>query len=221
MHISRKHYCDSLYSKIIGHFLVVGIFTGSAGMVPSEPDVFRGHFLTLVLDLALAKLGILIYFNFLKHSIFDYSDTSVIPVCICSNKILFVHCKWCFACCWRLRQRRWSGLPAVVQKQRVKGKARRPLWGLGLLSAHPAESCHAGRGPSSGPWRRGGGNRACVDGEETAQRDRMAAGGRGACRGPFQPDNETLITMNLSVEISRFPKPVSCLGILWRRSHVV
>lgn len=100
MHISRKHYCDSLYSKIIGHFLVVGIFTGSAGMVPSESDLFRGHLLTLVLDLALAKLGILIYFNFLKHSIFDYSDTSVIPVCIRSNKILFVHCKPCFCCCW-------------------------------------------------------------------------------------------------------------------------
>lgn len=107
MHISRKHYCDSLYSKIIGHFLVVGIFTGSAAMVLSESDLFRGHLLTLVLDLALAKLGILIYFNFLKHSIFDYSDTSVIPVCICSNKILFVRCKWCFCCCWCLR-RRWS-----------------------------------------------------------------------------------------------------------------
>lgn len=118
MHISRKHYRDSLYSKIIGHFLVVGIFTGSAGMVPSESDVFRGHFLTLVLDLALAKkLGNLIYFNFLKHSIFDYSDTSVILVCICSNKILFVHCKRCFCCCWRLRKRFWSGLPGVVQKQ--------------------------------------------------------------------------------------------------------
>lgn len=62
-------------------------------MVLSESDLFRGHLLALVLDLALAKLGILIYFNFLKHSIFDYSDTSVIPVCICSNKTLFVHCK--------------------------------------------------------------------------------------------------------------------------------
>lgn len=99
MHSGRKHYCDSLYSKIIGHFLVVGILTGSAGMVPSESDLFGGHLLTLVLDLALAKLGILIYFNFLKHSIFDYSDTSVIPVCIRSNKILFGHCKHCFCPC--------------------------------------------------------------------------------------------------------------------------
>jgi len=99
MRINRKHYGDSLYSKIIGHFLVVGICTGSAGIVMSESDLFGGHLLILVLDLALAKLGILIYFNFLKHSIFDYSDTSVIAVCIRSNKILFVHCKWCFCCC--------------------------------------------------------------------------------------------------------------------------
>lgn len=93
MHISRKRTIVTLYSKIIGHFLVVGILTDSAGMVLSESDLFRGHLLLLVLDLALAKLSILIYFNFLKHSIFDYSDTSVIPVCIRSNKILFVHCK--------------------------------------------------------------------------------------------------------------------------------
>lgn len=88
MHISRKRTVVTLYSKIIGHFLVVGILTGSAGMLLSESDLFRGRLLILVLDLALAKLSILIYFNFLKHSIFDYSDTSVIPVCIRSNKIL-------------------------------------------------------------------------------------------------------------------------------------
>lgn len=64
MHISRKHYSDSLYSKIIGHFLVVGIFTDSVGLVPTESDLFSGgHLLTMVLDLALANLGILIYFN--------------------------------------------------------------------------------------------------------------------------------------------------------------
>lgn len=95
MQTSRKHYSDSLYSRNTDQFLVVASCTDSAGVAPSESERCRGgHFLLVVLALALTHLGIfIIYFNSRKHSIFDYSNTSVILVCICTNKILFVHCK--------------------------------------------------------------------------------------------------------------------------------
>lgn len=89
----RKHYNDSLYSRNTDHFLVVAACTICVGIAPSESELFkRGHFHLVVLDLALTHLGIfIIYFNSRKHSIFDYPDTSVIPVCICINKIfLFI-----------------------------------------------------------------------------------------------------------------------------------
>lgn len=100
MHTSRKHYSDSLYSKIIGHFLVVGIFIDSAGMVPPESDLFRGHLLTLVLHLALANLGILIYFNFLNIP-YLLIQIPLLSLCVYVPIKLFVHCKWgwCPCCC--------------------------------------------------------------------------------------------------------------------------
>lgn len=95
MRNSRKHYSDSLYSRNIDHFLVVATCTDFVGVPPSELKLFRkGHFLLVVLELALTHLGIyIIYFNSRKHSIFDYSNTSVISVCLCTNKIFLVHCK--------------------------------------------------------------------------------------------------------------------------------
>lgn len=92
----KKHYSDSLYSGTIDHFLVVATCTGSVGVAQSESELFkRGHFLLVVLEVALMHLGIfIIYFNALGNIPYLFIQIPLLSLCVyVPIKILFVHCK--------------------------------------------------------------------------------------------------------------------------------